>query len=94
MRADRGAAGQRVVTPGAGQCRGELGFGGERRHLVEPRLDGADERQPGARKRAVGLGAGAVEPVYRVPPGSGDGNALRRHDFFECGEPDRIGPAD
>ncbi len=91
VRADRGAPGERVVAPGTGQCRGELGFRGERRHLVEPCLDGADERQPRPRKRAVGLGAGAVEPVHRVPPGSGDGNALRRHDFFECGEPDRIG---
>ena len=64
MRADRGAAGARVGAPCGGQRRGELVLGGERRHLVEPILDRAGEREAGARETALGLGAGAIEPLH------------------------------
>ena len=51
VRADRGAAGQRVAAPRGGERGGEFRLGGERRHLVEPGLDGADQARRAARKR-------------------------------------------
>ncbi len=91
VRADRGAAGFGIGAPPGGEGRREPGFGGERRHLVEPALDGAVECQTGARKRRFGLGAGAVEKPHGMAPSGRDRHSLRRHDFFDRREPGRVG---
>ena len=53
MRPDRGAARRRIARPGSGQSRAQTLLGGQRRHLVEPSLDRADNADPGARKGAA-----------------------------------------
>ena len=95
MRPDQGAAGLRIALPIAGERRGELCFGGQRRHRFEPILDRAGEHQPGARKRAFGLGAGAVEPLHGLAAPGCDRHALLGHDLFERGRAKRgsVGPS-
>jgi len=58
---DQAAAAWASACRLAAQHRGEFCFGGKRRHGFEPILYHADEPQPSARKRAVGLGTNAVK---------------------------------
>src|SRR5262245_29629386 len=90
MGTDHRPANLRIALPAPGERRRQLGFGGKRRHLVEPLLDGAMDRQPGARERALGLGASVVEALRGIAPARGHGNALLRHDLLEPGEPGRV----
>ena len=90
MRPNQGAAGLRIALPIAGERRGEFRLDGQRRHRFEPILDGAGKIQPSARKRAFGLGAGAVEPLHGLAAPRRDRHALFGHDPFEGGQPRRV----
>ena len=73
----------RVAMPARGRASRPPCLGGQGGHRFEPILDGADQGQPGARKRSLGFGTSAVEPLHGLAPAGRHCDTLLGDDFLE-----------